>query len=149
MKLSFFILGFVAWFPTHSIFVALPFFAESTEKYGFSLIAFPICIFLPSIFSDYSMLSAWPKVRLSFNSKVKCALSCQLLTSIIFTAVAEATRGQYKLEFWLASLAMLLILGFCRALLLTNMQSVASVLPEEYTAALMIGGSFCMIFAVI
>jgi hypothetical protein len=74
--LGFIILGFVAWFPCHSIFVALPYFTESTEKYESSLIAFPVCIFLPTLISDYSVLLAWPKIRMDFTHKVKFALSC-------------------------------------------------------------------------
>jgi hypothetical protein len=73
---GFLTIGFVAWFPCHSIFVALPFFTESTEKYESSLIAFPVCIFLPTLLSDYSVLLSWPKIRMDFTHKVKCALSC-------------------------------------------------------------------------
>jgi hypothetical protein len=63
--ICFTVIGFVAWFPCYQILVALPYYTQ-TDKYEWSLIAFPLCLFLPSIFSDAFMLMQWPKVRVSF-----------------------------------------------------------------------------------
>ena len=65
LLICFTVVGFVAWFPCYQILVALPYYTQ-TDKYEWSLIAFPLCLFLPSIFSDAFMLMQWPKVRVSF-----------------------------------------------------------------------------------
>ena len=144
---GFLTLGFVSWFPCHTILVAMPFYTQSTEKYS-NLIVFPLCIFLPTILSDYSVLLSWPNMKISFTSKVKYALSVQLFTVLLFSLFSQPVKAGLSIHFWIASLITLLIIGFCQATLVTSMSSLASVFPSKYTSALMFGGSFGMLVAI-
>jgi hypothetical protein len=110
--ICFFILGFVAWFPCYQILVALPYYTQ-TDEFEWSLVAFPLCLFLPSIFSDAFMLMQWPKVRLSFHNKIKAALMVQLLTTVIFAAFTVAHFANYSLHLFIGALVALTVLGFC------------------------------------
>lgn len=136
--ICFAMLGFVAWFPCYQILVALPYYTQ-TDKYEWSLIAFPLCLFIPSIFSDAFMLMQWPKIRVSFQAKVKAALLIQLLTTVIFAAFTVTHFDNYNLHIYVGALVGLTILGFCQATISTNVQSLASILPARFTSAVFFG----------